>query len=342
MNTIRFIICLSFLSSGTTYAYDFQTIAVNHILPAYQKVSDETDALHHSVGEYCSKPADKRQEEMRHHFRKAFLAWQGTQHIRTGPVQYLSREHRFSLWPDKRGTVSKHLSKLLEDKDLESETFKLSKKSVAVQGFTALERLLFQADPVNGQQCKVMVVIADNLRTMSAGIVSNWAEGENAFINDFSKPSEINPIYQTDKELAGVLLNGFHTELEFLVTVKLQRLIGKEETPINVKRTEGWRSETTLPAITENLKACESIFRTVFLPEISDGQLKKGILDRFSTGIKKLESIKRPLQAALGEPGFRSEMLKIQAIISELKKLTGQEMAKQLELSLGFNSLDGD
>src|SRR3546814_3114375 len=69
-------------------------------------------------------------------------AWMAVQHLRFGPSLLFLRVDRVEFWPDKRGTVGRHLAQLLSDHDLQPLAPRVfANGSVAVQGFPALERL---------------------------------------------------------------------------------------------------------------------------------------------------------------------------------------------------------
>jgi len=133
------IICtFAALFSTQLHAYDFQNIAENHILPVYQHLENQAIALDESAKVSCEKKNRNDLVKLRNTSKQAFLAWQGAQHLRFGPIQFLSRDSRFAFWPDKRGVVRKQLYALLQDPALTTQEFDIAEKSVALQGFSAL------------------------------------------------------------------------------------------------------------------------------------------------------------------------------------------------------------
>src|SRR3546814_15047315 len=93
--------------------------------------------------------------------------------LRFGPSLLFLRYDRIEFWPDKRGVVRRHLSQLLSGQDAEAlqpRTF--ANGSVAVQGFPALERLLFDSDDDTWAMpfgCDVVRAIGTNLKSIAAG-----------------------------------------------------------------------------------------------------------------------------------------------------------------------------
>ena len=74
-------------------------------------------------------------------------AWARAQLIKTGPLSLFLRYERFAYWPEARNVTQRMLDALIasnDPKELAPET--LVRDSVAAQGLTALERLLYDGD----------------------------------------------------------------------------------------------------------------------------------------------------------------------------------------------------
>lgn len=323
-------------------AYDFPSLLQNHIVPVYRSLAERTTALDHAASGYCQPAPERGLPAVQAAYREAFLAWQGAQHLRFGPVQYLSREHRFAFWPDKRGTVRKHLARLRKDPELIGRNFDISSKSIAVQGFSALELMLFDENPPDPTGCRIITAITGNLQTMSNDLVQDWTAGEDAYGRFLVGPGVENPIFESDQELAGRLLNSLYTELELIVTQKLERPLGDGIDKARGRRAEGWRAGTSLSAVAANLAAAEDLYRQAFAAHLNASPLSEQISRRFEQAKATLLTIDKPLPEAVGDPVIRVRVEQLQAELSELKGLLGRDMATALGLSLGFNSLDGD
>ncbi|MCB1860095.1 MAG: imelysin family protein [Gammaproteobacteria bacterium] len=336
------LIVLLLLACAGVQAYDFQAIADRHIMPAYQQLAAETAALESAAVSFCAAPSANDLQELQQRYRSAFLAWQGTQHLRFGPVQYLMREHRFAFWPDNRGAVGRHLSQLIEDPALLQADFDISQKSVAVQGFSAMERLLFGNTVPDATRCRVIAAIAVNLHQMADGLYRDWFSSETAFVRTFANPAPDNPLYASSQALAGQLLNSLHTELELILTQKLAQPLGSSPAKANGKRAEGWRSSSALPAIEVNLQACQDLYRLAFASMLADSAPAAQIEAAFEQALTTLSQIVLPLSRAVSDTGQRELIIKLQQQLAQLKQLIARDLAETLGLSLGFNSLDGD
>ena len=318
------------------HAYDFNKVAEKHILPAYQKLSEKTSELDKAAQQGCNK------EILQQKSKSAFLAWQGAQHIRFGPVQFFSREHRFAFWPDKRGVVGKQLNKLMLNDALLEDDFDLTQKSVAMQGFSVLERLLFTDSKIDEKKCILIKAIANNLNAMSEGIIEDWVAGNDSYLKYFSNPSSKNLIYKNETELASQLVNSLYTQLELIIKQKIKLSMGESIEKANSMFTEAWRSESGLPALNANLHASYELFLCTFYAELMGEELQQEIVSAYESVFVALENITMPLAGAIQDKEQREAVKQLQAQVSKIKNLITRDMASTLNLSVGFNSLDGD
>ncbi|MET0052613.1 MAG: imelysin family protein [Candidatus Thiodiazotropha sp.] len=205
------IVLAQMLLATHAQAYGFDKTAEQYLIPGYRQLADATGLLRVSSDRYCSQPSEQQRASLQSHYRSAFLAWQTVQPIRFGPVQYLNRDYRFELWPDKRGSVNRHLGQLLADPELDSATFDITRKSAAVQGFSALEMLLFSEQPVDERSCRLIRAISSNLAHMALGTLRDWQQGDEPYLKHFKHPNPDNPMFESEPELAGQLLNSLYS-----------------------------------------------------------------------------------------------------------------------------------
>ncbi len=152
-------------SSAETQPQHILRVADEHILPAFQARAQTTAALSKQATVFCEQPDAAALQGLHERFHGAMDAWQSIQHIRFGPVGTLMRSYRYQFWPDKRGTVGKHLRRLLAAEDenaLKPERF--ASASVAIQGFSAdVSTSDFSVGEQGRYRCAVVQVIIDNL-----------------------------------------------------------------------------------------------------------------------------------------------------------------------------------
>ena len=333
---VRLIHLAALLCAGPLFAADApnQALTVDHIQPAYARLAAASAALRARVDAFCAAPGGDALNAVQHTHAPAFLAWQGVQHIRVGPVQLFMREFRFQLWPDKRGSVGRHLQRLIAEADpaaLAPQRFATG--SVAVQGFSAFEQLIHDPamarfdDPGFAPRCRVLRAIAANLDSMAAELDRAWR------------------IPEASAALAGdgtAALVAVHTQLERILTQKLDLPLGSDLAHARGRRAEAWRSGLSRAAIGENLAAVATVYRLALRPRLADAALGREIDAAFAVAHTALDALAMPLPAAVADPAARAQVEALRAAVSQLKALVSQRLAPALGLSLGFNSLDGD
>lgn len=334
---------LVMLLSGVVRAYDMEAVADRHIVPAYQLLDESSAVLHTLATDYCADLGGTDTAALRAAYHATFQAWQDVQHLRFGPVQYLSREQRFELWPDKRNTVGRHLARLLdESKGTAAGVLELAGKSVAVQGLSGLEYLLFGAIAPASGACRVIVAITANLHTMATEVVHDWIDSSAPYRDYFARPGANNPVYDSHAAVANQLFNSLHTQLEFVLTQKLGQPLGANLQQANGRRAEAWRSGGSRAAIAHNLNACRALYRIAFAPDLTDRTLDSRIEAAFDRAQADLAAIDRSLAEAVSDPSQRAQLEILRADIATLKQHIARDLGAALGLSLGFNSLDGD
>ncbi len=341
------ILLLQYFFIQPVFAYNFKVVVDQQIIPAYENLFKNAVNLQQSAQTYCEnidsqKITKQQKQDLDKQFSHTFLAWQAVQYLRFGPIEYLSRQHRLQLWPDKRGTVAKHLRRLLDSPELNQKDFNLATKSVAVQGFSALERLLFSATKITAKHCLLIEAISKNIYTISNNLLKDWNEGELAYRTSFIQPGPKNAFFESDIELASQLLNSLHTQLEYMLTQKLMRPLGKNIKKSRGKRSEAWRSQLGLAALSENINSCYKLYQITYLPLIKNKQLKTQLDNHFNQTKDLIKQLSLPLKQAVKDPNQRIKLELLVDNLSQLKRLIARDLTVELALSLGFNSLDGD
>ena len=332
-------------------------LAEQHVIPRYEALAAATAALDEDTAAFCAAPGGAGLDGLRDRFREAQAAWMGVQHLRFGPVQFLLRYDRFAFWPDQRNTAGRHLGALLAGGDpaaLEPRAF--ARGSVAVQGFPALERLLFGKDAAQlteagdaaAFRCRVLRRIAGNLAVMSRGTLDGWRTGDSAYRRVLETTGEDNAYYRDDKEASLDFFKAFHGSLQMIADLKLARPLGAEAAKAKPRRTESWRSEASLANLQANLRALEELyagpagFSTLVVSVAGDRDLDQALRDRLKAALAAAEAIRPPLSSALGDAEERGKVERLLAEVRALQGLATQRLAAALDLPVGFNAFDGD
>jgi predicted lipoprotein len=345
------LVLLVFINTAqatTSWASSNQALVDQHILPRYVQLVESTQALNEQTKQFCVVRDEARFTALRAAYHQAMDDWMRVQHIRLGPVGMFLRYNRYQHWPDKHGTGTKQLRLLLAGKNIDAlNAGQFSRSSVAVQGFTALERLLFPQQVnldafskagVAGYRCHLLSAITDNLARMSAGIVNDWQGGEINYREVIATADKGNAYYGNEKDVSGVLLNDLHTQLQSIMDQKLMRPMER----FRMKRAESWRSRRSLRNIELNLQACMEMYEIGFAPHVPDSKLQQKIMQGFTQSIALAQGINIPLYAIQQTSPEAQQLEKLLAQVKGLKRLVATDLLGSLNLVLGFNSLDGD
>jgi predicted lipoprotein len=346
MHTLSILITFMALAASTAAHADTrlnQLAVEQQIVPAYQQLSNSTAKLHSVSQDYCKAPETADPAALKHAYLDAMGDWQSIQHIRFGPVEFQLRYFRFQLWPDKRGSVGKHLNRLLASEDtaaLQADAF--AHDSAAIQGFSALERLIYSDTQTTPYTCLVIVAITGNLHNMATGIVTDWTQPPLKYMDIIATADQGNDFFESAEEVNATLLKNLHTELQFIVDSKLIRPLGDSIEKAQARRAESWRSGQSLNHIRQNLTATERLYRITFEPQIKDTDLQRQLDTAFKNIYTALDAVSMPLSSAVSNPKERQLVEALRKNISTVKALVAEQLTQALGIPLGFNSLDGD
>ncbi len=347
---------------AATWQSTNRAIVEQHIIPRYRQLAEASRALEQQAHVMCTAPDATHLASLRAGFNTTMDAWMGIQHIRNGPVELFTRYHRFELWPDKHNTGAKQLGALLAAEDaaaLAPENFTHS--SVAVQGLTALERLLFDDDANPGAfgsagapnyRCRVVEAIAHNLAGMSAELVEDWNPADPPYAMLFISTSQhldqqpSNQALAAKREVSAMFFNNMNTQVQSIIDQKLLRPLGERAEDAKPRLAESWRSQRSLRNITLNLQAVQSLYETGFAPllrgKANGAELDRKIADAFHTSLLAASTLPPIAGDVFEDPANRAGLEKLLAANRELLALLSGPLPQALDIPFSFNALDGD
>ncbi|HMA16064.1 MAG: imelysin family protein [Bacteroidota bacterium] len=325
----------------------------DYVLPRYEAFAEATASLDAALTEAC---ADGRPTpvEAGPAYHAAMDAWMAVQHLRFGPSELFLRADRTAFWPDTRNTVGRHLAQLLAARDaraLAPETF--ASGSVAVQGFPALERLLFDSEPeiwATPFGCDVVWAIGANLEDIGAGLLADWRGGEVHFAQVVLSAGDGNSRYFDAKEATLDFAKALRGALLLAQDFKLGRPLGDKPEASRATRAESWRSARSLRNVLINLTSARDLYQAggdVSLSAITRAQPQGAELDEaIRAALERLvaavEQQPDSLVVALEAPDGWQTLDAIRVEARQLLELLGGPLSQVLGLPMGFNSYDGD
>ena len=325
-----------------------QTAVQQHIIPRYQTLASESAALDSAVATLCQAPSDANFAKAQTQFRSAMHAWQGIQHVQFGPVQFLMRNYSFEYWPDKKNIGQRQLNTALNmpsDSAYGEEFF--HQASIALKGFPALERLLFndnaeQKFADNPQRCRLTQAIAHYVAGMSSDIVNEWQNSATAPATDVIDEESDSPIPDFSIDLMKALVE----PIEMIRDTKLRNVMGQSREEARSRRAESWRSEQSLANIKANVNAAHELYAlpgglAELLHDAKHDDDANAINAAFESVEKQLAELPDSLVSMLDSDQHYAQLQTLAANLKTLDSALLQAMS-DLDIQLGFNSRDGD
>ena len=316
-----------------------------HVIPSYQHFAQAAAALEAEAGRFCAAPSAEGLAALQEGFHQAMDGWQSVQHIQFGPITYFNWNFRIQYWPDDKGTGMRQLDALIAAKDPavhEDEAF--DRQSVGVQGFQALENLLFDEMSLadlqgDAYRCQVMQTIAANISEIASGAATRW---ESEFRGTVATADE-RGFFESAEDATIDFMKALVEPVRRLQEQKLQAVLGETPAAARERRAESWRSQRSLRNIKLNVAALEHEFSAAD-PALSS-VLHAADIEMIAAAFAKLQASlsAQPdaLAEALAAEGGHAALLEIAAELDSLYEAMEAGL-KNTDLYLGFNSLDGD
>lgn len=315
------------------------------VLPAYDRFAASTPPLLAASEQLCAAVTQDNLAAVQQAFGAAFAAWQGVQHLQFGPITYFNWNYRLQFWPDDNGTALRQLDALLAAADpavLESVAF--AQQSVGVQGFPALERLLFADDSLGTLQkqpyhCAVVRAIASNVNDISTAVAARWRDEFRTTVANADERG----FFESAEDATIDYLKAVVESVRRVQQQKLAAVLGENRAAARSRRAEAWRSDLSVPALRNNVVALQALLRegspalsSVFLPDDLPA-----IDSAFATLQQDLAAVPDSMNAALADEAGYAALQRVHADLDALFELL-EAAVKKTDLYLGFNSLDGD
>jgi len=296
-----------------------------HILPGHAALRDATSTLAQAADADCTPAA------VQPAFHAAYDAWIGISHIQFGPIEDQGLSLAMSFWPDPKDSTGKAIGRLTADADpIVDDPSQFGEVSVAAQGFTALERLLYEDQPDPDYACRLTRAVATGLARKADTLVDGWDTHA-----ELMRSTGENDRYQTAQDANRALYTALSTGLEFLHDQRLARPLGTFDRP-RPRRAEARRSDRSLRHIELSLAALENLATTMF-----DGDLTE-TRAAFVEARERAAELDDPALAGVADPSKRFKVEVLQRAVNDIRNVVNTEIGKPLGITAGFNALDGD
>lgn len=353
MKILHGLMLLSFTLSAAAVgepAYEdiIEASLEKHVRPAVQSFSLATQQLHQSIEEQCASGALKSNRNLEDDFREAVRAWSYVHHLKWGPARVDYRHERISFGADPANYVSRQLSKLILDKDAEVlKVGEIYNRSIAVQGFTALEILITTEIKEADREiyaCELAAAISLNIVDISKALDSEWRSDE-GYVSQLRKPTLDHPIISSNRHAAMEFFKPLAGGLRFLIDMDLKDPLQSSLRDARPLYLSYFRTESTKVAVDAKLKGLQDLylsggFKGVL--ELEKPELNARIERLFDKAIEINNSIDGTYFEAVQNSAGRNKIQKLADVLDELWYLIVYDLAEHFDFIVGFNQFDGD
>lgn len=326
--------------------------AVNEFIrPGFAELATETETLAGAMAGLCATPSAATLETAKTAFAGVAVSYGRIEFLRIGPLMQANRTDRLLFFPDRKGIALRQVQAILAGDDASNtDATVLATKSVAVQGLTALEFVLYGTDAetlttADGAfRCGYGNAIAQNMANIARDMTAEWnADGGTADHLMHPKPEYAD--YRTETEaleqLVGLVAHG----VEAVRDARLNPFIAKGEAPAKPKQAIFWRSNLTVPMFEANLSGLADIMsRSAVARAVPEAHkdLYDAIQAEFAKGMEAGGVITSPVEQAVDDPAQAKGFVDMVEVTRNLQALIGDTLSTALGLSVGFSSMDGD
>ena len=298
-----------------------------HVLPRHAALAENTAQLAEAAEADCTP------EALRPAFGAAYDSWVSMSHITFGPIEDRGLSLSLSFWPDPKDRVGKALGRLIADRDpIVEAPGEFAEVSAAAQGFTALERLLYDPQQDAEYACALTTAIARQLAANAAVLAEDWP----AFARLMTTAGEEgNSRFQSKEEATRALYTALSTGLEFLQDARLGRPLGTFDRP-RPTRAEARRSARAQRHVELSLAALKEL-----ADHLHDGP-HPGVDEEFAAAMAAAARLDDPALAGVADPASRIRVESLHRAVGNLRNTVNTEIGKPLGITAGFNALDGD
>lgn len=327
------------------------THAVDDVIrPGYRAFEASAGKLAEATAAFCKAPSDDSRKAVDDAFRQAVADWGRIEMVRIGPVLDDNRFERILFYPDRKSTGLKQVQALLQKADeADTKAAAMGEKSVAIQGFGALEFALYGtgsedlAKTPESFRCRYAAAVASHIETTAGQLTAAW-DAPDGVQQHWKHPGPQNPVFRTGREamtaLLGILVHG----TEAVRDQRIETFYRKGGTP-RPKSAVFWRSGNTWVSIDANLEGLQTLFDRSGIAEFVDPG-RTSLSGNVDFALKALRGVAQTvdpdIEKAVSTP---AEEKKIGFLLTNTRDLIlalNGDFGGAIGLGAGFSFADGD
>lgn len=322
-----------------------------YIVPGYGRVAQQAELQTIRMDELCKAANVQTLERARDQFRALERSWSRMDTIRFGPVLEDNRLERILFFPDRRGIGLRQIRAVLARKDPSAlDVTALRGKSVALQGLTALEYVLFGTGSdglaASGEdfRCQYGKTIAKAIWATSDKLVDLWLR-PGGTADHLVNPGPDLPDYRSRADVLSELVGIFVHGSELIRDVRITPMLGDGPNAPKPKAALFWRSEETLFSLKANAAGLRDLFIISGLGDLLDKDQRwaaGAYVAELENFIDSADTIPSPVGDALARPAGWGRVLYLATSSKAMQNIMVGEIATPLGVGVGFSTLDGD
>jgi hypothetical protein len=317
-----------------------EAILVQTILPDHAALVGATDRQGQAMRAFCAAPGAETLAAARGAFRDLVSAFSRVEMYRFGPGRQDNRLARLNFWPDRRGLGMRQVRRILAEQDASAtDPATLRGKSVAVQGLSALEQVLFDSrdGTVPDFACRYGIAIAEASHATATALRDGW-RGEQAAL--LRHPGPDNPLYRDRGEALMSLLKAATEQLVIVEQQKLGRVLRDDPASANPLAAPFRLSGMTLQAVAANIAASRAVLAH---PDL-DNLFRELDFELAQAQIAIDGALQHPggIAARIADPATHDLLQYARIPLRAAVDLHDTRLLPALGLTRGFNALDGD
>ena len=324
-------------------------------VPAYRALVPAMETLAAAAQEFCLDPPTGNHARLVDSFNIAMTAWQRAQAIGFGPVTKDNRSARIEFWPDTGASTDRQIRRVLTERDPAMVAAGgLAGKSVALQNLSTFERLLAEnvarlagagnaATDEDKYACAWMSEIAHFQARLAHAVLDEWTGSYATLVSEADKG---NVAYADARAATTDYLKSLSGMIDVVIRQKLERPMDVSVAKARPSRAESWRTKRSMDNIVANLETARAFMTTPggfadLLKEAGSEALGAGMIAQFDAVIASAKVIGK-LEDVLGDSAMRPKLDDLLRHLRSLRVLIQGPLSTETELTVGFNSLDGD
>ncbi len=320
------------------------------IRPGYRNAQQSAARLTTAMKDLCDNGTQQTLDKAKSAFDDTIRYWSIIEIVQTGPVIQDNLFEHILFYPDRKGVGLKQVQALIAKADPKDTTVDaIAGKSVALQGLTALEYVLYGTGSEdlttqkNGFRCQYGAAVAGNIQREAGEVVAAWEKPDGVQAS-WKHPGPQSEDFMDAKEavtaLLGILVHGAET-------VRDQRLEqfykGKDNTP-RPRMAIYWRSKNTWKSMTANLEGLRTLWQKAGMADLLPPD-SKPVADAIDASFKSLLETVPKLNPDIEVATSDAEKAKLDALLASSRELItkiSDDYGSAVGLSAGFSFSDGD